>query len=383
MNNQNGILQLDSIKKNNRKAFLRELYFDGPMSRSELSKRLNCDNTTTTRGIRSLMNHGLVLEGKLEKPQQGRPRQMLKFNSAKMKSIGIEISPSKLVGIIADLSFKVLFRDEIRLNSSIESDELIICLDEMTERLLAEIPKDERLGIGISTFGHFHHGSRIIENAPGFHAIEHTDIEKHFIKKFNIKPEIIDGTLALAYSQTRDRQAASGICVTLNLGRGIGHVVTINGNAVSTRDAHPGEFGHTSCNIEGALCACGRRGCLEAVSSISALTKNAENLSRSVDFDELCLIWRDDPELTDMINYAAKYLAAGIANLINITVPDKLIICGELLKLGETFIDTLKEQINEYTIPQLTEHLEILVPKFDSYSISIGATSLLTKRFFE
>ncbi|MCK4983713.1 MAG: ROK family protein [Victivallaceae bacterium] len=383
MNNQSGILQLNSIKKNNRQALLRELYLGGPMSRVELSRRLNCNGTTTTRGIRNLMECGLVLEGQLEKIQQGRPRRILKFNSAKMKSIGIEISPGKIVAIIADLSGKILLRDQVRFSVDIESDELMACLDEVTDRLLAEVPKDERLGVGVATFGHFHHDSRIIEKAAGFHAIEHTDIEKHFIKKFNIKPEIIDGTLALAYNQTQTRQSGQGICVTLNLGRGIGHVVTINGKAVSTRDSHPGEFGHTSCEINGLLCSCGRRGCLETVSSIGALLKKVSEEYRPMEFDELCSTWHKNPVLTDIVNYAATYLAAGIANLINITVPDKLILCGELLKLGDQFTDKLKEQLKEYAIQQLIEYLDISIPKFDSYSISLGATSPLIRKFFE
>lgn len=383
MHNHSEILQLNSIKRNNRQALLRELYFSGPMSRIELSRRLNCDSTTTTRGIRSLLECGLVLEGRLEKLQQGRPRRILKLNSAKMKAVGIEISPGRVIGIIADLSGKILCRDEVRFNVNIKSGELMSCLDEIAGRLLAEIPEDERLGIGISTFGHFHHGSRIIENAAGFHAIEDADIEKHFTEKFNLRPELIDGTVALAYSRTRDRQSAQGVCVSLNLGRGIGHAMIIDGQVVATRDSHPGEFGHTSCEINGVLCSCGRRGCLEAVSSIGALLKKAEALSRPMDFDELCSVWRDEPALKDMVDYAAKYLAAGIANLINITVPDKVILSGELLKLGEPFISLLREQIYGYAVPQLMEYLDLSVSEPDNYSISLGATLPLIKRFFE
>jgi predicted NBD/HSP70 family sugar kinase len=383
MHNQSEILQLNSIKKNNQQALLRELYFSGPMSRVELSRRLNCDSTTTTRGIRSLLECGLVLEGKLEKPSQGRPRRILKFNSAKMKAIGIEISPGKIIGIITDLSCKILSRDEVRFNVDITSGELLSCLDEIAGRLLAEIPEDEMLGLGISTYGHFHHGSRIIENAVGFHAIEHTDIEKHFAEKFNIRPELVDGTIALAYNRTKDRHFAQGICITLNLGIGIGHVLMIDGQVVSTRDSHPGEFGHTSCDLNGILCSCGRRGCLEAVSSISALLKKAEELSRPMGFDELCSVWQDEAALKDMVEYAASYLAAGMANLINVTIPDKIILCGELLKLGKPFISLLKEQIHEYAVPQLMKYLEISVPEPDNYSISLGATLPLIKRFFE
>jgi len=329
------------------------------------------------------MESGLVIEGQLEKRQHGRPRRILKFNAAKMKAIGIEIGPGRIIAVIVDLSGQILLRDQVRFNIEIEGDELLKYLNELTERLLSEIPKDERLGIGIATFGHFHHGSRVIENAASFHALENIDLEKHFAEKFNIKPEIIDGTLALAYNQTKDRQSAKGICVTLNLGRGIGHVVTIDGKAVATRDSHPGEFGHTSCELNGILCSCGRRGCLETVSSIGALLKKAGEVSHQIDFDELCSVWHKNPELTNVVNYAATYLAAGIANLINITVPDRLVLCGELLKLGSSFIDKLKEQLYEYAVPQLVEYLDISVPKFDNYSICLGVTSPLIRKFFE
>jgi predicted NBD/HSP70 family sugar kinase len=383
MNRQSEILQLKSIRKFNRRALLRELHFSGPMSRVELAQRLKCDGTTITRGIRNLMSHGLVREIGPGENKHGRPRTLLELNSSLMKAIGIEISPGRVVGIVADLSGKILIRDQIRFKLDIGRDELLGFLDDLAGRLLKEVPREEQLGIAIAIFGHFHRGSRVIETAAGFPAIEHTDIEKHFVKHFKIKPEIINGTLALAYSQTWFRRLTAGTSLMIYAGHGIGSVVTIDGKTIISHEGHPGEFGHTVCDINGLPCSCGRRGCLETVSSIPALLKQAAAKKRNLEFEELCDAWSKDPVLETVVNSAAAYLAVGIGNMIHITMPDRLILSGELLNLGEVFVEKLKKELKKQVIPPLMEKLEISIASFDNYSTSLGAASTIIGKFFE
>jgi predicted NBD/HSP70 family sugar kinase len=383
MNNQTEILQLKSIKKFNRRALLRELHFSGPMSRVELAQRLKCDGTTITRGIRNLMSHGLVREIGPGINKHGRPRTLLELNSSLMKAIGIEISPGRIIGIVADLSGKILVRDQVCFKFDIGRGELLGNLDDLAGRLLKEVPKEERLGIGIAIFGHFHRGSRIIEMAAGFPAVEHTDIERHFAKAFKIRPEIINGTLALACSQTWFRQLTSGTSLMIYMGHGIGSVLTIDGKTVVSREGHTGEFGHTVCDINGLRCSCGRRGCLETVSSIPALLKQAKAVGHPNEFEEFCHTWTEYAELVNIVDFAASYLAAGIGNLIHIAMPDKLILSGEMLNLGEVFVDKLKKELKKQVIPPLMENLEISLASFDNYSTSLGAASTIIRKFFE
>ena len=167
------------------------------------------------------------------------------------------------------------------------------------------------------------------------------------------------------------------------MGHGIGSVLTIDGRTVASREGHPGEFGHTVCDINGLLCSCGRKGCLETVSSIPALLKQAAAKGRHMEFEELCNTWTKDPVLEKHVSFAASYIAAGIGNLIHIAMPDKLVLSGELLNLGEAFVGKLKAELKKQVIPPLMENLEISLASFDNFSTSLGAASTIIRTFFE
>lgn len=150
--------------------------------------------------------------------------------------------------------------------------------------------------------------------------------------------------------------------VLLTIGNGIGGSIILNGEIFEGRMAGGSEIGHMSIGMDGPVCTCGRRGCLETYASIPALLKSARE---AMALDEDSNLWRlcsgKKEKLTeDMIAQAAREkdktaeaviyryirsLSTGITNIINIFRPDLVLLSGNLFSKNEYLLEEIHSLI--------------------------------------
>ncbi len=149
--------------------------------------------------------------------------------------------------------------------------------------------------------------------------------------------------------------------VVLTLGTGVGAGIIINGEIYSGSNNAGGEIGHTVIEVDGAPCTCGRKGCFEAYASATGLIRMTKEMisqrpqtkmremvevsgkvSARTSFNAAKL---GDPEAKEVVAKYIKYLAAGIANVINVFQPDILCIGGGVCNEGDNLLVPLKELV--------------------------------------
>ena len=152
------------------------------------------------------------------------------------------------------------------------------------------------------------------------------------------------------------------ICVTL--GTGVGGGIILDGELWRGVDGSAGEIGHLGVEPFGGVpCTCGSRGCLEVYASATAIARmtreaaprypdsplhsskelTAENVYRSgIEGDELAL---------EVIRLMGQYLGAGLASLINILNPEKIVVGGGVADGWELFAEHVREQIAARAFP--------------------------------
>ena len=120
------------------------------------------------------------------------------------------------------------------------------------------------------------------------------------------------------------------------------------------------ELGHTKVQLDGALCRCGQRGCLEAYISDYALAREAETALRlpvmgSAPADEL--IERLFTEARNghaaaqsIFDRAGRYLALGLANVVNLFDPSLLILSGDRMRYDDHFVGETLEQMRSMVL---------------------------------
>jgi len=382
-----GLLQLKNIRLRNTLSVLNVLRGRERLSRVELAQELNCPGTAITRITRELIAKGVLKPVGLSESKGGRPREQIELVADWKKTIGIELSPHRITGILSDLKGHILVREEIFLSEQLGIEEFIHSIELVAERLLGACEKEKLLGVGIATFGPFSGESGVLGNVAACPALDYFDIRKFFEDNFALTPQIMDATYARALYEIWFNQApAQGSFLLFDVGAGIGCATVYDGNIVFGKYANVGELGHTVYQIDGENCACGKKGCLETLCSIRVVEQKARTLKKSsklkfADVLRSYLSGKDD--FNAIIDDSAHWLGLAIANQINFLIPEKIILTGEMLQLGERFFQQVSKSVEEYLFPAFRQEVSLSKSESWAESAALGAASLLVRKVFE
>jgi N-acetylglucosamine repressor len=140
----------------------------------------------------------------------------------------------------------------------------------------------------------------------------------------------------------------------LDVGTGVGLGVMSGGRLVTGHSGLAGEVGHLTAVADGGRpCGCGNHGCLETVASDRALALRAsEKLGRSVEVDEVIdLLKAGAVDLADELRAAVKYLAVGVAAVLNLFNPATLFIHTRLFETDTGLFDEVVRQAGARALP--------------------------------
>jgi glucokinase len=160
------------------------------------------------------------------------------------------------------------------------------------------------------------------------------------------------------------RGAARGarVVVGLTVGTGIGGGIVLDGRIFHGTSDIAGEIGHMSIDSTGRRCMCGNYGCLESYASGTAIAARAiEGIGAGQETRLVELVNGDMAAITaevvydaahdgdeyalEVIGDTARFLATGIANLINIFNPEIVVICGGVTAAGERLFGPLRKEV--------------------------------------
>jgi glucokinase len=178
--------------------------------------------------------------------------------------------------------------------------------------------------------------------------------------------------------------------VLVTIGTGIGGGLILNGRLYHGASGAGGEIGHMQLEPLGRVCGCGRRGCLEALASGSALDAEAVEIAAAEptgrvaqtaeregippDARILHLAAETGDQAADAaIRRAGRYLGAGLTNLVNVFNPQLIVIGGGLRKLGPRYLDTAREVVKREAFAQSNADVRIVEAELGDESPAIGA----------
>ena len=156
------------------------------------------------------------------------------------------------------------------------------------------------------------------------------------------------------------RGARHAIGVTI--GTGIGGGLILDGKLYHGASDVAGEIGHTTIDIEGRRCKCGNYGCLEAYASGTAIALRAREALEAGEESRLGdYVGGDLDQLTaqtvydaahdgdglalEVVRDTARFLGAGLANLINVYNPEVVVVCGGVTRAGDRLFHPLEREI--------------------------------------
>lgn len=195
-----------------------------------------------------------------------------------------------------------------------------------------------------------------------------------------------DGNLA-AYGEYRfGAGQGAAFLVYLGLGTGIGFGFVLGGRIYHGATGNT-EFGHMAVDLDGPLCGCGRRGCLEAVASGSALAREARALlarrpraALPGEEPSAALVFRlaraGDAEAQAVAGRAVEALGAGVGALVNGLSPDRVVLGGGMMAAGTWLLERVREAARRRSFRVQWEHTRVVPAALGGDSGLYGAVAL-------
>jgi len=393
-----------SVKEINTKNILDIIRRHGPISRIEIAEITGLTPATVTNITSELIDSNLIIEGESGDSSGGRRPIMLRMRSDYYRVIGVYIGSRKIRIITSDLLANIKHKKEIKYEDEKVSVEYIKeILDKELVPIIKkyEVKNKKIVGIGVGIHG-------IVDNKRGVSIVapnlgwENVNIAKLLYDSYGIPVFIDNNTRTMALGENwfgSGKNASSFFC--LNIEYGVGGSFFINDKPVNGISFGAGEIGHTTVDINGKMCSCGNRGCLETVASVKALLKQAyekypENKTskiyngkeihsiNDINPEDLYEAAKQGDELAiELVKKMGENIGIGIANIINILNPELVIINGEIISTGEILLTPIIETVKKRGFVNSVNSTGIVLSKLGNVAYLKGAVVLATQHIFD
>ncbi|GAB2571158.1 ROK family transcriptional regulator [Gracilibacillus alcaliphilus] len=348
------------------------------ISRSQLSKFTGISNTTVGKITKSLMKDDLIIEKGQTEGEIGRKASLLEINPKGAFIIGISIDINSIKIALVTLNGEIVDKTQVACKVKHHPRETLDQLITLTKQFIENKPK-KILAIGISMPGLISWPDGLAVRVPQFnwHEVEVRDYLKDKLNFDIFVDNDVRSVLLAEYLFGNLNNMHNSTCIYI--GSGVGSSVMINGQIVRGHNNMLGEIGHTTMNPNGALCDCGRLGCLQTYICISEIEKQTQ---RSM--DEVILAYKNNEDwAVRVIDRAKNYLGIAISNIICTYNPEAVLLAGPLIERFPEITKNLEADTKKHIWSPLKESFLLLKASLGEDSDIIGASALVLNNFLK
>ncbi|MBD7913368.1 MULTISPECIES: ROK family protein [Clostridium] len=304
--------------------------------------------------------------------------------------IGIDLGGTKISTALATFDGELV--ENVVVPTKAEEGEIPVLnriigtIEEVLEK--ARVTTDEVESIGIGSPGPLDAVTGVIITTPNL-PFKNYNVVKPLMERFDI-PVYLDNDANVAAIGEFMFGAGKGKknIVYFTVSTGVGGGAVLNGNIYRGNTCNALEIGHTTVAPNGPRCNCGNIGCLEAVSSGTAIGKRgkeavATNVETSLKQYENVTSYevfkeaeKGDEVSKDIVEEALNYLGIGVANSVAIFDPEMVIIGGGVAQVGDILFNKVREVVNKRCFKNMAESCEIAPAGLGSNAGVVGAVAL-------
>ncbi|MBQ7923981.1 MAG: ROK family protein [Clostridia bacterium] len=307
--------------------------------------------------------------------------------------IGIDLGGTFIKGGIVDDTGRIVLQEKVPTEKENGADRVALNIANLCKTLLENVnmTASDIVGIGMGVPGMINGktGEVVYSNNLGW---EHFRIKDEIESLTGLPVKIANDANVAALGETKfGCGKAYENTVMLTLGTGVGSGIVIDGKLFEGTDSAGAEIGHTVIVAGGEKCTCGRKGCLEAYTSATALIRDTK---RAMQADKVSKMWAiggvenvtgktafdykdcDNSAKTVVDGYIEK-LGVGITNIANEFRPKAVILGGGVCAQGDNLIKPLQEYLDrEIFAGKKGPQVKILTATLGNSAGLLGAAAL-------
>ena len=378
-------------REQGRHILLREIERRGPIPRIDLSHNTGISRATVTTVTAELLRDGLIEEIPRDSEnapdtKRGRPRVDLKIASVAHLIAGIKVSDRSISLMLVDFEGTQLAELEVPFTKSPTSGkELTDLVADALAQLTTLYDKSihDLSGIGVGLAGVVDAKNGTVYWSP-YLSERNINLRDILTQRLGV-PTFLDNDANLVAMAEKTfglgRDHSDFIVVTIESGVGMG--IVLNGQIYRGTRGCGAEFGHTKVQLEGALCRCGQRGCLEAYVADYALVREAASvgfLDPDLPIENrverlLEAAKNGDPTAKTIVNRAGRMFAIGLANLVNVFDPQLIILAGEQMQFDHLYAQEVIEEMRKSIVQIDKPPPDVVIHKWDNLMWARGAAA--------
>ena len=279
--------------------------------------------------------------------------------------IGVDVGGTSIKGGSINEKGQILDRFSMKMDKKASPTRLFGDLAKLINEFIREHKYEEKIsGIGMGIPGLINKYDGTVASSPNMEKWINFNIVSFMEKKTKLPVRTINDASAAALGEARFGKGKDyQYLVMITLGTGVGGGIIYNQKVIDGNEGKGAQLGHGLVKINGRKCGCGRKGCLEAYASATALIKetnkslkkNPNTLMHKIveelgEVDARAAFMAEkagDPEGTRLVNEYVMYLGEGLINIFNMLRPEIIVLSGGVANEGEYLINKLKAYVSE------------------------------------
>ncbi len=228
--------------------------------------------------------------------------------------------------------------------------------------------------------------------SPNLHAVEGIPLKEVLEPRIGLPLTVENDANAAALGEFRFG-AGSEVdhLVVVTLGTGIGGGVITHGVLLRGAQGSGGELGHVTIQSTGPRCACGNRGCLEALASGTAIARRAREVAsekpgsalgrlavkRKLLGEDVTELARNGDEVAlSVLEETGRWLGIGLAGFVNIFNPEVVAVGGGVMAARELVLESARWEVQLRARPPSRDLVEVKEATLGPESGVLGAAAL-------
>lgn len=383
------------IREANLSRTLNLIHQVGRISRAGIVRETGLSATTVSLLVNVLLESGFVHESGVGQSSGGRPPILVQFNYSFRYLLGVDMGATHLTVILMDLAGHVVARRHRSFDVAGDPQGAIKTIVDLVGKTLAhaEQPLENILGIGVAVAAPLE-GERLDRPSgvilPKWEGVELVASLQPALKlPIRVENDANAGAIA---EKWWGKGTEYDNLAYIKLGTGVGGGLIAAGTIYRGSGGTAGEIGHTPIDLNGPLCRCGKRGCLESYVGARAIIARVAQLREEAGeaTNELTTIQSiidaahdGNARALGVLEQAGRHVGIGVANLLNLFNPALIVIGGDLEAAGDFFLEAVRSSVRERAIPKAAQEAQISFSGVGADAIAIGAATVMLQHAFE
>jgi predicted NBD/HSP70 family sugar kinase len=396
------VVSVRDLRRRNRARALAAVYHNGPMTRQEIGEAIGVSQATVSNLVGDLLSQGVIVEAGAEDSDGGRPRTLLRVKPEHRFVVGVDVGETAVLVKLFDLDMQVHASHSITPNAGhLDPEKTAEYVLDGVDRVVAYsgLAPEEILGVGVGVPGLVEHGNDPVGH--GEDAVVHAQTIGwdgvpfgKLLRSGTSLPLFVENG-AKTFGQAEKwfgaaRNAENAIIVLLGTGTGVS--IFTEGELYRGASSSAGEWGHTTVMVDGQTCRCGAKGCLEAYVGGRAIVARYDELRQREpaggdgDLVARLVAIADAPSADQcaatVLKETATYLGVGIANLINLFNPERIVIGGWVDEILEAkLLPAIREIASRQALRMPFSAVSIVPAQLGRDAVALGAATLPVNDF--